>query len=242
MSNTTGQAFGLSNSRCGTVTLSKLFALSPSLSAHHEPKPTLYLEAVEAYKNRTDLTSTIFKGREELVRAADRENKFYVELTPHISSVPDSILRAFPEARFFFIHRHPYEFIRSGMRRGYYVSSLARLSPREDDPISERWSSLQQIEKIAWGGAKMNEIILEFFAGLPPEKKLTLSFQELIQGKVGRVFEFLGSPVPSEKGITEVLRKRWNKQEIGSFDWTDKERRVVKPYISSIVAKLGYEL
>lgn len=234
--------FGLSTGRTGTVTLVRLLELSPSLCPKHEPKPDLYTEAARAYTENTDLGPQIFQDRKQAVETANKSGRLYVDVTPHISLLPDSILSAFPGADFIHIHRHPYEVIRSGMRRGWYISVLSQPRPRQGDQVFARWASLKQIEKIAWKWARFNERALQFFSELESGRKFTLTFQELIKGDLEKLFLFLRSPVPSREKIKDVLRKRWNKQEIGSFDWSDKERKLVRPFLSSVSARLGYEL
>lgn len=153
-------AFVLSTGRAGSKTLTALFALSSRILAEHEPMPRLVRASFEAYLEGPSIATSdhwrdlVWAARDDLVCEANRKGRIYVETNNRITYLAPVVARCFPESRFVHLHRHPYEVVRSGMRRGYYEGhdwDFARVRPRAAEPLAARWESLPRLEKCALG-------------------------------------------------------------------------------------------
>src|SRR5699024_945966 len=116
--------------------------------------------------------------RDELVFRSFRDGFVYVETNNRLTYIADLLLELYPQSKFIFIHRDPYQFIRSAMRRGYYSSHLrdsARIAPHPANDYAERWETMPALEKVAWNWTAVNQIGLDFIDKLPAEQRMSFS-------------------------------------------------------------------
>jgi hypothetical protein len=246
--------FVLSTGRAGTRTLAALLDRSPDIVAHHEPSPRLVRSSYEAFIEPDDQEkwrTLVLAAREELVFEAVQGSRIYAETSNRMTYFAEALAAVFPDSKFVHLHRHPFEFVASGMRRGYYGAhdwDYARIEPRPCDPIYERWPSMSRLERVAWHWAAVNAEARSFLAGLAPGRGLEMRSEDLFTGSgLEELFDFLCAPRPSGRDVRRVLRRRLNRGQ-GSLDfpavgrWTHRERLAVVDQLGDVAAELGYQI
>jgi hypothetical protein len=250
-------AFVVSTGRVGTKTLTGLLSLSPDVVATHEPEPRLVKASFDAYMEGGDIgrserwRAVVLGARDDAVYNANRRGRIYVETNPRLTYLAPALATCFPASRFVHLHRHPYEVVRSWMRRGHYQGhswDFVRLRPRPDEPLAGDWKSLPVLEKNAWHWARITSEALAFLDSLPASRTLDLRAEALFAGDpaaIGRLFDFVGTAVPRRDWITEVLGRKINAQRRGVYaapkDWTESERAAVWARVGAVAERLGYE-
>jgi len=247
--------FVLSTGRTGTMQLTALLNLSPQILAFHEPTPVLLKAGADAYQEgcETGKWSHFLHGaRDEPIAFANNQGKIYVETNNRLTLLAKALAEAYPCSKFIHLHRHPFEVIRSGMRRNWYNGSpvdFSLLRPRKGEPINESWSAFSQIEKIAWSWYRINEESSSFIESMPGSRGFVLRAENLFNADMKNIqslFDFIGVPMPPARKITKTLSKKLNAQRGGEFprsdDWTAKEKAAIKKIVEPLATKLGYEL
>lgn len=251
-------AFVVSTGRVGTLTLTNVLGLSPDVVAAHEPGPVLLQESYDAYMDETDIAQSkrwrdlVFKARSGPVIKANLRGKIYVETNNRLTYLARAIARAFPASQFIHLHRHPYEVIRSGMRRAWYQGhpwDFARIRPKQQEMAENDWKALSPEEKIAWNWSFVNLEIMNFFELLPPWRKLTLPSVALLcmsDTALSELFTFLGGRKPHEERIRQVLGRKLNAQKEREFSLEDncdgKLRSRMRQRLMGAATALGYEV
>jgi hypothetical protein len=247
----------LSTGRTGTNTLTELLKLSPFIDAFHEPAPELFQFSHDYYSGNIsgeEALRALQYLRDELVFRSSRDGFIYVETNNRVTYVADLLLELYPQSKFIFVHRNPYEFIRSGMRRGYYQHHMrdsARIQPLPDDACHGEWENWSEIEKVAWNWSRVNAYCLEFVQELPDNQKMVFSAESFFSGDqslINNLFHFIGSEDyrPPKSDVERVMGKKHNAQRQGSFskpkDWRQKQLENVERIIASVAAELCYPL
>lgn len=247
----------LSTGRTGTNTLTELLKLSPFIDAFHEPAPELFQFSHDYYSgniSREEASRALQYLRDELVFRSFRDGFVYVETNNRVTYIADLLLELYPQSKFIFVHRNPYEFIRSGMRRGYYrhhMRDSARIEPQPDDAYHEEWTQWSAIEKVAWNWASVNQYCHEFMQELPDEQQLVFSsetFFSIDQTLIKKLFHFIGSGdySPPASDVERVMGKKHNAQKQGAFsrpkDWTQQQLENVEQIIAPLAGQLSYAL
>ena len=246
----------LSTGRSGSKTLTALFALSSRVISEHEPFPRLVKASFDAYLEGPAIASSekwravVYASRDDLVCEANRRGKIYVETNNRLTYLAPVLAECFPASRFIHLHRHPYEVVRSAMRRGYDEThnwDFARVRPRPGEPIADSWDALPRLEKCAWYWARINAESRDFMATLPPDRGLDLEAEDLFAGTesvLRRVFEFAGVAFPPVEVLEEVLGQRINAAVRGSYpvpgEWSESDRAAVWRHVGEVAASFGY--
>src|SRR4029077_16016754 len=115
-----------------------------------------------------------------------------VDKTPTYAWDPAALRRAeeaFEDARYFHLVRHPY-----GMIPSFQEPRIDQIFFPEAPPFSRR-----ELAEALWGIAHRN--ILEFLAPIPPERQLTIHFEDLLRDPevvLRGICAFLGVDYPPE--------------------------------------------
>ncbi len=250
--------FALSTGRTGTQSMAGMLRLSPRVLAQHEPAPRLVRASYEAFMDEEEgwlerWTPFALAVRDDFVLEACANGQVYVESNNRITYLAPAFAAAFPDSRFIFSHRDPYQVIRSGMQRGAYQGgnmawNFARIHPRSDDPARAYWEGYSPLEKEAWRWARINAVARAFFESLPEARRLELPAKAFFSNDMDiyrRLFDFVGVECPSEDAIREVMGKRMNAQAHfngRAFEWTDALRDQVRPIVRPVAEQLGYSV
>lgn len=244
----------LSSGRTGTTALAKVLNCHPRFQAYHELAPLgamTYRDILLSYSDSPARFRQYFvKHRAGVIGAVHRSGRIFAE-TNNFQFYAPIISDILPKSKFVFVHRHPAEYVRSGMRRGWYVNhpwDSFRLHPSSDDPASQLWPTWSQFEKICWFWDKMNRFFLEFRASQPAERILTIAFDELVQPQTGAyraLFECMELNPPAEQDVGAVLDAKVNAQETGDFpkygDWTSEQVQRLHEIAGDTMSRLGYQ-
>ena len=84
-------------------------------------------ETKMAYLDQINTHTAFWRGRTHIVAQAWNEGVIHGETDHNMTPFTHSIAKDIPNAKFIMLIRDPREFIRSGMRRGYYVSVPSKL-------------------------------------------------------------------------------------------------------------------
>lgn len=233
--------FVLSTGRCGTLMLNRLLLSSPMAYAIHGPKPELIRASRRAFEEihqHPEIFSETFKSaREEWVLDALVHDQVFIETNNRITFFAPIIREVFPRAVFIHLVRHPGDFVRSGIRRGYYSGEhghdVGRITPK-DGPIKQSWSSLSSIGKIGWLWNETNQFIEDFRQTVPVDDFLFVKAENLFSdlNVTKTIYEFLQLDGFDQKGLDNILSKPANIQRKGRFpkyaDWDDSDKEELK--------------
>ena len=250
--------FTLSTGRTGTKSLAALAGLAKNILAFHEPLPKLYRLSFLYYstpyeeKNAAIFREALLMARSDRFRYACSFKKGYLETSPQVTFLAPIILNAVTDVKFIHITRDPRDYVRSGMRRRWYVDhpmDNTRIAPPCGSDQGRAWPSFTPFEKIIWLWKETNTWIDRFLFELPPERVLRLRSEDVFvmnPTTIDRYFRFIDSRVPSAKRIKRVLSKHLNAQSSGDFpkysQWSSEMRRYLTENIGYIAADFGYQL
>ncbi|WP_224485310.1 sulfotransferase [Robertkochia aurantiaca] len=249
--------FFLSTGRTGTKLFTSILSKDRNNIVEHAPSPELIFESKEIFnlhegdslldKNiRRLIFSLLFQTRKQYFFRSVIHGKRYIETNNRITFFAPLIKEFIPNAKFVFIHRHPGEFVRSGLRRGWYSGNHDHDIGRITMQSTERWSELNDIQRISWLWNETNMFIDGFLKDLKSDDYIVLNFNEINTEKVEEVINFIGSKGISKKHIKNCLGSKINAQRAGSFpayeNWADKDRSELIDFCGVLARKYGYEL
>jgi len=248
--------FILSTGRCGTKWLTELLKYSKKISVEHDPVPKIYFQSQYVYKNKFDkkaVFSSFLHARYDYLYHAYCVDKPYVETNNRITFYAESIADKLPETRFVHIIRHPYEVIRSGMRRNWYKELNSELSGHISPELGEQayndWPDYSREQKIAWLWKQTNEIIEKLKIKLDSDRFLTIKSSEMFNNELSLIelLEFIGADdiIYANLALKKTQMVIVNKQESGIYpeisDWDNKTRLDIK-LILNCTELYGFEL
>lgn len=245
--------FVLSTGRCGTLLISKILAKSSCLRVEHNPKPELEYASKVVHRDDLNLHA------QEIAVLASRfdlffldtllRGKIYVETNNRISLFAPALAKLLPNAKFIHLVRDPADFVRSGMRRGYYQEGVTQ-HQRLDGSNYSVWNNFSRIEKIAWEWNEINSKIEEFKSNVDSNRVLTINSEMLYSNPATthRIYNFLNiqNPYHGPKGnrlLARLLSNPINKQNEGAFpkycDWSEQDKKAFHR-IATLASKYGY--
>jgi hypothetical protein len=243
----------LSTGRTGSTALAKLLNLSNQIRAYHELSPRdamTYRDIMISYHESPNKFERYFvRHRAGVIGAVHRQGRIFAE-TNNFQFYAHLVSKLLPESRFVFVHRHPAEYVRSGMRRGWYLNhswDSFRLHPRPNTEDAERWTGWSQFEKICWFWNEVNHFFIQFKKLQSAERVATIPFVELVKPESGAYrafFDCIGVAPPSEADAATILTARVNAQEVGDFpkyaDWSESQVRTLHAIAGKTMETLGY--
>jgi hypothetical protein len=204
--------------------------------------------------DRPEALRTLMYLRDEIVFRSFRDGLVYVETNNRVTYIADLLLELYPKSRFVHVFRHPYDFIRSGMRRAYYNGHMrdsARIIPAPEDPYRSQWATLSAMEKVAWYWATVNSECIQFLDQVPSHQKMSFSSERFFEAPpalIGRLFDFISSADyhPLRSDVERVMNTRYNAQKEGRFspptEWTDQQIGSINEIVGPVATQLSYEL
>lgn len=245
--------FVLSTGRCGTDFLYHVLKPFSPLDVHHEPKSKLATTSRHLYNNRHQINQ---KGGELAFLAARNDalldaylfKKIYMETNNRLTFFAPFIENILPKVRFLHLVRHPGDFVRSGMRKGYYtedkLSDYSKIRPVTEE-MQKKWESYSRLEKISWLWYQTNAFI-EQFKWEHPDKVLTIKAEHLFRDPEEVVHQLNDN---LNLGIGEIGRIRVgpkNVQRSGKFprypNWAEEDKKKMKSIVSNLADIYDYNL
>jgi len=246
--------FVLSTGRCGTELLERLFKLIPGNYIYHEPKPELIYSSKLAHQlgsNGIEARKLGFlSARYEILKKAYLHQKRYIETNHHLTFYADAISEILPKAKFIHLVRHPASFVRSGIRRNYYIHhdyDDGRIIPLPEYKISSDWEFFGQLKKISWLWNETNQHIEDFKTTIPSSRILTMKSEKLFEYVDGfeQILTFLNMNVVSPGKISRLISRPRNIQYKGSFPrfsaWSEKQKSELRD-TAILAADYNYNL
>ncbi len=244
----------LSTGRTGTTSLEKLFKLVPDIAVYHELPPFNAVTTIEAlhhvHDNPEKFARYFRKHRAAIIGSHHRRGEVFVE-TNNFKYLSPVIADLLPGARFVHLYRHPADYVRSGMRRNWYVShpwDRFRLVPAENDPWYAAWQDWPPFNKICWFWKTANQTFLDFLKTQPESRVASVKFEEMFDGKSNayeRFFRIIGVDPPPEDLAREHLATPMNAQNDGDFprysDWTKSQKDILHEIAGDVMFQLEYE-
>jgi hypothetical protein len=249
--------FTLSTGRAGTRTLASLLSLSTATLSYHEPKPLLYglsqLSYLYGNKSCSDFIKEAFLiARKFHLDCTLSSRKGYVETSPQATFIAPIIHNVVPGSKFVHIIRDPKDFIRSGMRRRWYVDhpmDTTRIKPPPGSKLSSEWQFWSPFRKIIWLWQETNLWIDQFINTLGNKNCLFLHAEEIFEAQfesIEKLFSFLNSSMPSKNRIKAILSKKMNAQTSGDFpkfnDWTNDMQAALIENAGKTAEYFGYRI
>jgi neutral ceramidase len=242
--------FVLSTGRSGTQTLAHLLEEATNAKVWHHPEPNLIHETKLSYWDEINNHSTFWQGRGEIIAQAWEQGLIHGEtdhnMTPFAHTIADDI----PNSKFLVLIRDPREFVRSGMRRGYYVAGgpwdEGRLKPHPKSADHKLWSTLTSFEKVCWLWAETYRHIERRIQLIGAQRVKIIPFHKLVQGpKMSKeIFDFLELDGYNEAKVKQILSHKLNAQRGGQFphprEWNQKLHDIAWAYCGTIAEKYGY--
>ncbi len=260
--------FFLSTGRTGTEFFTKLLSNSEKVQVFHSPsnlfcnaQSELIEQGKVAYEmymkygfndERTNkLVSQIFMAsREKLLYTTYLHNKTYIETNNRIVFLAPALKYIFPNVKFVYLHRHPGEFIRSGIRRKYYKSNsiheLGRLIPLDGTKYFTQWLKFDDIQKIAWLWSETNSFIDDFLSTLDNSDLFRFDFNRLTENNIKNLLNFLAIEDIDSEVIGNSINRPINIQKVGAFpkykEWDQMDKDKVVNLCGELSLQYGYKL
>lgn len=245
--------FVLSTGRCGTLLITKILSNSSRLRVEHNPKPELEYASKIVHRDNLSVQAqeiAILASRFDLFFLDTLlRGKIYIETNNRISLFAHGLANLLPNSKFIHIVRDPADFVRSGMRRGYYQEGVTQ-HQRLDGTSYSPWSSFSRLEKIAWEWNEINGRIEDFKGKVDSTRVITVNSEKLYtdSNATHMIFNFLNvyNPYVSLKGakkLANLLSKPINKQNQSSFpkyrDWSQQDKTAFHRIVT-LASKYGY--
>lgn len=245
--------FVLSTGRCGTGLITEIFGKSKKLRVEHNPKPELEYASSAIHHESAGIQAqkiAVLAARFDLFFLDSYlRGKVYTETNNRISLFAPGIAELLPNAKFIHLVRNPADFVRSGMRRGYYKVGIIQ-HQRLNGAGHRGWNSFSRLEKVAWEWNEINSKIEAFKTNVAAVRTLTIKSEDLFTNPeiTQTMFDFieLENPFYGVKGAEKLKRLQAspvNEQRVGEFpkfqDWSDVEKIGFKR-VATLASCYGY--
>ena len=242
--------FVLSTGRSGTQTLAHLMEMAQNAVVWHHPEPNMIMETLHAYQNIISVGDTFWRGRSHILAHAWEQGKIHGETDHNMTPFAAEIAKDIPNSKFLVLVRDPREFIRSGMRRGYYIAGGpwddGRLKPLPKQAKKLNWPKMHPFEKVCWLWAETYRHINQAIEKIGQDRVMIVKFEDLIKGpKLAEdIFSFLELEGYQAQQAQQVLSQKLNAQRGGDFphprDWEQKLHDAAWHYCGEIAKGYGY--
>jgi len=255
--------FFLSTGRCGTNWFQALLSHDKNLKTEHEAVPNLAFQNKFAfnlfykakqgeieYNTAVSAVSEIFlAGRETYLRYCYKTKKRFAETNHYLTFFAPAIAELLPNAIFVHVYRHPGDFVRSAVRRGWFteknISSQAFIRPLSFMPEYEKWEQLSLIQKNAWLWRETNLFIEDFKKKIPENRFFSFDFSKLSTDKVMELIKFADVNISANK-VVKQMQKKVNFQKGGDFpgyeSWDKNQKQELSYFCKDLAEIYGYKI
>lgn len=255
--------FILSTGRSGSKFMNYVFEQLDETASYHEAFPTLQYFSNFAFQNQENLAllEAMFNAaRFELILSAYNQNKVFIESNQCLVFFAPVINKLFGNARFIHLIRHPGDFIRSAIMKGWHFNDSIWESGRVRMNNDKEWCKLNHIEKLAWVWVTTNAYIKSFLKTLDSKRYLVTRLEDIVsnQESLANLLRFAGS-------LDEVLREKIkrlqstkvnelhihenepsNMKKISYYppysQWRNEDKEKVRKIVGDLPSKFGYEI
>lgn len=254
--------FILNTGRSGSALLQDVFNVFPDINAHHEAAPNLFLLSNFAFQNqdKEEVLLKIFEaGRMELLLEARVSNKIYLETNQCLVFYIHQIIKLFPKAKFIHLTRHPGDFVRSAIRKGWHKNNSVWEMGRIKMQNSEMWSQLNHIEKLGWVWEETHNFI-ENFKIKNPDNCYTIRLEDLVSSFdiFNSMMDFIGKKnTLIQTDFKEIFDKKRNEliinpnepenmfkiQDYPKYNnWSNVDKESLKRFVNNNARVYNYKL
>ncbi len=262
MYNNYSPVFILTTGRSGSKFIASLLNYSPNIIAYHEPQPALQYFPHFGYHHqhkRDILTKMIDAARMELILDVYIKKKIFVESNQCLTFFAPAIKDLFKRSKFVHIVRHPGDFVRSAVRKGWYKKDSLWESGRVRMRDQQSWDELDQIEKLCWAWNTINQFIEEFKTQIESDRIKTFRIEDLCKDieQVQSLLQFVGVQAIPVSEIKTIQRTRINTlfidpneppniQRVVHFPkyqiWDEPLKKTLRTYCARLSEVYGYKL
>jgi hypothetical protein len=254
--------FFLNTGRSGSAFLNNIFKHIDIVQAYHEAPPNLMMFPNFALHNQHEkiLLQRIFEAaRVELMLNAFIKEKVYIETNHCLVFFAHQIKSLFPNAKFVHLIRHPGDFIRSAVMKGWHKNDTIWENNRIRMMNEKEWSGLTHIEKLAWVWSSTHNFIEEFKMNCSQDV-LTVKLEDLISCKKDfiKMIKFINADIFLEDMLIEKLQEEkvneivihksepptmFKLTEFPKYiDWQEQQKIQVRSIAGDLVKKYSYIL
>jgi hypothetical protein len=254
--------FILSTGRSGSKFLAELLDRSPNIRAFHEPRPTLEYFSHYAYyhQEEQEILANMFQAaRMESILEINIQDNIYIESNQCLVFFAPVIARLFKKARFVHVVRHPGDFVRSAVRKGWYLNDTIWECGRLKMADEPKWFEMDQVEQLSWLWNATNQFIEIFKNSIPGNRIAFFQLEDLVKD-IKIVKEFLrftgGNEIPVPE-IEKMQRTKINElyiapdepdnmKKIANFPhydkWSTELKEKLKKHTYPLAPAYGYHL
>ena len=254
--------FILSTGRSGSKFIVELLNLLPGVNALHEPRPTLQYFSNFAFLHQDQvetLTRMIDATRMEMILETYIQGKIFIESNQCLTFFAPAIAALFGNAKFVHLVRHPGDFVRSAVRKGWHRNDSIWESGRARMADEKCWQAMDQYQKLAWLWTISNGYLEDFKKNLGQRRVMTVRLEDLGQGRehVESVFAFIGSREIEWAQVEKIQETRINALEIypdeppnmrkvpdypSYGDWPEAQKRRFRERVGSLATLYNYAI
>jgi hypothetical protein len=262
MYNAFSPVFILSTGRAGSKFLTALLDQSVNVTAYHEPCPTLQYFSDYAYHHQSEadiLTNMINAARMELILEVFIKNKIYVESNHCLTFFAPVLANLFKKSKFVHLVRHPGDFVRSAIRKGWHKNDSIWESGRVKMTDKNQWAKMDQIEKLSWVWNITNRFIEEFKSGIEDDRIYVSKLEDLSEDKekINALLQFVGARDTQWEKIKVLQKEGVNKFRIGPneppnmkktykfpvyTEWNNDMKKKLKTIVNDLTVLYDYRL
>lgn len=254
--------FILSTGRAGSKFLAVLLDQSENVTAYHEPRPTLEYFSDYAFHHQEEeeiLSKMIDAARMESILEVFIKDKIYVESNQCMTFFAPVVAKLFKKAKFVHVVRHPGDFVRSAIRKGWHKNDSIWESGRVKMADKNQWSKMDQIEKLSWVWYITNRFIEEFKSGMEEDRIYGCKLEELSENKekIKELLQFVGARDTQWEKIKVLQKEGVNKFRIGPneppnmkktynfpvyTEWNNDMKKKLKSIVNDLAVLYHYRL
>ena len=208
--------FGTGTGRCGSMLLVKLLNAGANVTCVHEASMR-YDKLAEAWfsNDHTPLYEEIDKVIKPEIERAVTKGNVWGEISGLLYFAFPEIYRIFGKhAHFLLLVRHPEEYVRSALARGFFDEShpysLEHARPGPAYSVSGIWDELDPVEKNLWYWGAVNAYVLNFFDSIGHKNCHIIRLEDLCVKKVKSIYQALGIKEFNQEKIKDILAQPVN--------------------------------